>query len=399
MLIEHVRCLSETIGPRPSASPAELRAAEYVRDRLSGYGYEVSIEEFRALKTYSWLHFAHYAMFLAAWALYFRAPWAAAALSAFAFASYACETSGFGFLSLIFPKSPSRNAIGGRQPVKPARMKVIVSAHIDSSRSALFFHPRLVKGFRKTYVLTVVAMLATFAGAIIFAQGARPAWLWTAVGILDLNILGAALMLADRELRGRHTPGAVDNASGVAAMLGAAEQLAGERLRNVEVEFVGTGAEETGLFGMIHHLRKERDFHPQASLGVPHNERNRHDRSNTFVINIDHVGIGKLAATSREGMLKRKNCDARLLDIVKEFKLPSTGRHAPEHDFRTMLTDGYAALTRGFPAVSIMSFLEDGALANWHWRTDVAAPISEDNLQDAAALAVHIIRALDGSAA
>lgn len=382
MPIEHVRYLSEAIGPRPSATPAELRAAEYVRDRLSGYGYEVSIEEFPALKTYSWLHFAHYAMFLAAWALYFRAPWVSAALSAFAFASYACETSGFGFLSRIFPKSPSRNAIGGRQPVKPARMKVIVSAHIDSSRSALFFHPRLVKGFRKTYVLTVVAMLATFAGAVVFAQGARPAWLWIAVGILDLNILGAALMLVDRELRGRHTPGAIDNASGVAAMLGAAEQLAGERLRNVEVEFVGTGAEETGLFGMIRHL-----------------ERNWHDRSNTFVINIDHVGIGKLAATSREGMLKRKNCDARLLDIVKEFKLPSTGRHAPEHDFRTMLTDGYAALTRGFPAVSIMSFLEDGALANWHWRTDVAAPISEDNLRDAAALAVHIIRALDGSAA
>ena len=62
-----------------------------------------------------------------------------------------------------------------------------------------------------------------------------------------------------------------------------------------------------------------------------------------------------------------------------------------------MLTDGYAAQMRGFPAVSIMAFQPDGTLANWHWHTDVAEAIREENLADAAALAAHLVRSVDGA--
>ncbi len=44
--LEHDRVLSIDIGPRPAGSDTEKRAAEYIRDQLSSYGYEASLEPF-----------------------------------------------------------------------------------------------------------------------------------------------------------------------------------------------------------------------------------------------------------------------------------------------------------------------------------------------------------------
>lgn len=44
--IEHVRVLSEHIGPRPAGLPAERQAAEYIASILQQYGYEVSMQTF-----------------------------------------------------------------------------------------------------------------------------------------------------------------------------------------------------------------------------------------------------------------------------------------------------------------------------------------------------------------
>jgi aminopeptidase YwaD len=47
-VLADIRYLSEEIGPRPAAGPAEKRAAEYIGDRLRGLGYDVSFQEFAA---------------------------------------------------------------------------------------------------------------------------------------------------------------------------------------------------------------------------------------------------------------------------------------------------------------------------------------------------------------
>lgn len=44
--VEHVRVLAEEIGPRPGGSEAEERAAAYVRDELSSYGYDAFLQPF-----------------------------------------------------------------------------------------------------------------------------------------------------------------------------------------------------------------------------------------------------------------------------------------------------------------------------------------------------------------
>jgi len=378
LLTDHVRYLSETIGPRPSASDSEKHAAEYVRDRLADFGCETAIEHFPALRTYSWLHILHFSMVIAAWAAMKNFPIASLIVSAAALVSYVLETSSIDLLSRFFPGRISSNAIGFRIPRRPSLAKVVICAHIDSSRSALFFHPALVKNFRATYVLTLTAMILTVAASAVFIAGPGTQWLWIASGIVNLQVLAAALMLIDREIRGRHTPGAVDNASGVAAMLGAAEKLAGVQLDYTEIEFVGTGSEESGLFGIKHHI-----------------EKNWHDKDRTYIINIDHVGTGNIAVATREGMILRRSANPDLVADAMEFKLSSTGSPPAKKDFRTMLTDGYAALMRGYMAMSVMSFKDDGGLANWHWHTDVAENISEDNLRDASDLAAHLVMCIE----
>jgi hypothetical protein len=44
--LEHDRFLSVAIGPRPAGSDAEMRAAEYIRDQLSSFGYDATLQPF-----------------------------------------------------------------------------------------------------------------------------------------------------------------------------------------------------------------------------------------------------------------------------------------------------------------------------------------------------------------
>ena len=47
----HLRWLSQELGSRPSASPQEREAAEYVAQQLRSYGYQVELQEFKVQVT------------------------------------------------------------------------------------------------------------------------------------------------------------------------------------------------------------------------------------------------------------------------------------------------------------------------------------------------------------
>src|SRR4051794_24636482 len=55
-LLETVRVLAEQIGPRPSAGEGERLAAAFMIDRLRKAGYQVELEPFAGLKTFSWTY-------------------------------------------------------------------------------------------------------------------------------------------------------------------------------------------------------------------------------------------------------------------------------------------------------------------------------------------------------
>jgi hypothetical protein len=109
-------------------------------------------------------------------------------------------------------------------------------AHVDSKSQPV---PLLVRA--AGIVLLGVTWLAAAMVAIRSALGHPSAHAWSYIGIAAL--LGALPVVAS--LVGRRSPGAIDNASGVAAVLGAASALPPD----VAVGVLITDAEELGLAG------------------------------------------------------------------------------------------------------------------------------------------------------
>lgn len=373
-ILETVRALAVEIGPRPSASPAEERAAEFVAERLKEAGFRVRLETFRGLTTFSLPYGIIYALFIAAALLYLLSPAACVVLSSLGLLFHLSESNARPLLSRILPKRASRNVIGVRPAQREARRRLVISAHLDSSKAALFFHPNLLYDLRFFSILMVAAMFLIFFLAVI-GLFTSLGWFWylqlAGAGLLGLGLI----MLIHRELLMPHTPGANDNASGVALMLKAARTL--PRLRFTELWMVGTGCEESNLWGMLAFL-----------------DSNNLDKETTFFINLDHLGAGQVAYITAEGMFWPYHADLELVRLAVETA-SEEGLDAQGRAFHTLTTDALAPLARGYRGMSIMAFDERGLLPNWHWLSDTTENVSASTLKNAWRLLSGIVRKID----
>ena len=362
---QHVRYLAEEIGPRGSCSETEQKAAAYLKEEMSRSGLTVKEEAFQAVTSFSWVFMLIILLFIVAVLIFPPRPHWGLGLALFAFLAFALETSTFPFLSVLLPKKKSQNLVA-QVPArsKPIR-KVIITAHYDSSKSALNFSPKMVKGFRRNYLLLVGAMGLE---VLLFTLGALTTlskmhlWLLALPGALYL--LFTLLTLIHRELAGQYTPGANDNASGVAVLLEVGKVLTRFPLLTTEVTLVATGAEESGTNGALAFLRQHR---PPLD---------------TYVINLDNLGTGRLTAVTHEGILGAKASSPELLAFAKAVAAEKNIalQTAP---YKLLTTDGTVFLMRGYPTVTLMAFDDDGLLPNWHWPTDRAELVNPQNLEDA----------------
>jgi len=49
--------------------------------------------------------------------------------------------------------------------------------------------------------------------------------------------------------------------------------------------------------------------------------------------------------------------------------------------YRLLSTDATPALARGYQAMSVMAFDDNGRLPNWHWETDTVDKIEMENIE------------------
>lgn len=373
----HVHHLAETIGPRGSCTEAEKKAADYIKTELGRLKLDLKEEQFKAVTSFSWVFGLIDLLFILAALIFPARPNGGMFLALFAFIAFILESSTFPFLSRLIPKKNSQNVVA-RIPArsKPIR-QVIITAHYDSSRSALNFAPKLVKDFRRSYLLMVGAMgMEVVLYALAVLTPISPLLLWILSLPCALYILVTFLTLLHRELAGEYTPGANDNASGVAVLLEVAKILTRFPLITTEVTLVATGAEESGTNGALAYLRRHRPA------------------KNTYVINLDNLGIGQLTAVTAEGILGTKAAAPELLSLAKTVAAEKKVdlRFAPYH---LLTTDGTVFLMRNYPTVSLMAFDEEGLLPNWHWPTDQASFVNPDNLNAAKELVLGLLRKLE----
>ncbi len=385
-LLSHLRHLAETIGPRGSTTQGEREAADYIEKTLQGYSLQPERQPFRSIKTFSWLYLILYGLFPVAAMIYPESVAAAALISLAALGLFLLENNSVEALSRLLPTAESQNVLAKVKGKAEAKRVVVVSAHYDSSRSALNFRPDLVKGFRTSFQWMVGAMVLQ-TGSYLFAmllrlfnftEIERYLWILSWPGALYLTV--SVLMLVHRETYGRYTHGANDNAAGVSVMLEVAREMAQDPCQQVDVWCLATGCEEAGTVGMIRFL-------DDGLLPIKRGD----------IINLDNLGSGQVKIVTGEGMTKVWPCTEELVRLgvrmAREENLP-----VEPTEYRIMPTDAQAALVRGYRAVSIMAMDENGLLPNWHWITDTVENVQPANLTIATRLVLAMIREIDRTA-
>lgn len=373
---------------RPSASPGEREAAEWIAARLGEFGCRARVEEERAHGGY-WLPLGVPAALAGAAGLWARrggrAP-RALAVGAGAFAAAAIwDDVGGGslwFRRRFLPQRPTWNVVAETGDPE-ARHTLVLVAHHDAAHWGLLFHPgvlplvdRIAPGLLERSNTSPPLMAPVFAGPALVALGAL-------TGSRRLLAVGTALALGSAATFaeiGSHgaVPGANDNLTGVATLIGVATELAQRPVEGLRVLLVSTGSEEGFMEGMQAFARRHFPSLPP-------------DR--THVVCVDTVGSPELTLIEGEGMLRMREYPDDFKALVSACAQEAGVRLRRGLRFRNA-TDGLIALKAGYPTATIGSVTPLKVPANYHWPTDTAENVDHASVDDAVTLCTAIARRL-----
>jgi hypothetical protein len=373
--------LAVEIGPRGACTEAEGRAAVYIGERFAERGLETSVQEFSTITTYSYLYVIYLSIAIACGVLSYWFPYFVAPVAVIIAAVFALDLETFPLLSRLLPHRKSRNVLG-EIPAEEGEVRLVVVAHYDSARAALSFHPKRVKNFRMSFSMMIGSILAVSALAlsnlvIRAITGSSNFWVWVAALVFSVYLLVPLVLMLHREVVMDYTPGANDNASGVVTMLALVDKMSEPESRLPGVMFVATGAEEVGTVGMIEFLKANGERVKDA-----------------LIVNLDNLGTGHLCYIDCEGMLLGHRSSPVLLwlsGLVTEKKQFPIWQ-AP---YRLLSTDATPALARGYSAMSVMAFDDEGGLPNWHWQSDTVDNIDMENIEVARGFLWNLVKKLD----
>jgi hypothetical protein len=363
---------------RPSASEGERRGAEWIAERLRAEGLEPRIEQEEAHGTYWWP--LGLMTLLAGLVSLVPSRLARLAGGGVLAAAVADDISGgrLWFRRAVLPHRPTWNVVAEAGDPAAARTVVVV-AHHDAANWSLLFAPHVPRFFGERFPglleksdTTPPVMFPVFGGPLLVALGGLTGsrWLRRLGGLLSF---GAAATFA--EIGSRSTvPGANDNLTGVATVLGLARTLRERPVEGVRVLLVSTGSEESFMEGMQAFAR--RHF---ASLPV----------ETTHVVCVDTVGSPELMQLEGEGMLVMRDYPEDFKDLVSAAAAEAGVPLRRGLRFRNA-TDGLIALKAGYPSVMLGSIDEFKAPSNYHWPTDTAENVDYDTV-------VGCIRVCDGT--
>jgi len=385
-VMEHIRILAQEIGPRASTSCEERYAAEYAAGVLRKLGLEVAVEPFRAPASWTWQNFISFGLILVAVPVYLLSPLAAFLLAVAGLAANILENDTMHIVTALMPQQQSQNVVARLEPPGEVRRRVVLAAHLDSSRSDFAHHPSRVAGFRTTYLLNtlmgglvvVCCGLGLLVPRLGYAIPWRLEWWLTLPPALVLSVV--QVLLIHRALTGKVVAGANDNGSGVAAVLAAMERLAAEPPQGTEVWAVLTGCEEVVTNGMVAFLRRHGQELRDAFFLIP-----------------DNCGAGRPLVATLEGMLIRHRPPRELRTLATEVAAARPELNLLLGPYRAGYTDGTAALARGYRALSVLAVDERGVLPNWHWPTDVLENVEPGTVRAVEAFLLEMVRRLDPS--
>jgi hypothetical protein len=376
----------ETIE-RGTGSPGERDAAEWIAEQLRELGCDAHTEAEQVHGGY-WIPVGAPAAAAAGLALLALrggrlARLAALAGGAAATASILDDISGGAQVSRrVLPKRESRNVVAVAGDPQGERTLVLVAHHDAGHGGAVFDHtladkieerwPGLIGRF-KTYP---PIMWPTVAGPLFTALGA----LTGSRRLLGSGAVfgaGTAAAMADIA-RSPVSPGASDNLSAVAVLLGVAEALQEEPVPGLRVLLVSTGSEESFMEGM-------RRFMERWAPELP--------KDRTTVICLETLGCPRLALIEGEGMAWMTDYPQATRNLLAD--VADKAGVGLVRGLRTRAaTDGLIALRAGYATALLASVDQRNIPSHWHCPCDVADNVDFGTVSQATALCTALVRRL-----
>lgn len=372
---------------RGATTENEKKASEYIKEELEKIGIETKTEKFKY--EYSWqiVIGLHISLIIVASLLSFYSPLPSLILALVTIVSFWGDfTLRFQSLRKFVPRRCSQNVVGKIANPR-AEKRIIITAHYDTFKTGLLFHPKVVKtlGSASEKIspldLPYLGMLVLTILIFIKSLGIDIGALGLIQLIFTLLFLGGFLIILDSQIRGRCVPGANDNASGVASMLSIANQLKEDSPSNCELWFVALGSEELFLGGMIKFMKSHfAEF----------------DKDRTYFLNLDTIGYGELGYLTQEGFLKPYTHSSYLSEIAR--KISGEGKIGRLKEFHLrMTTDALVPTSKGFKAISFLNLDKRNIVENYHWYTDLPDTLNYDLIKKTTSLVVEFVRCLNNS--
>ena len=307
-----------------------------LRDRLRGMGREADLQTVPIRPRFGLAHTAHALLAVVGSVVAVTNPEVGGALVlAAALATFLDVTNVLQLTRRLTGRRMSQNVESIESSDKPGTLVLV--AHYDAGRDARAF-AFATRVLRDPWRAMLIAMVVLIGCCVARALGAEGVGLTAAQFVPTVVLILLVPALADIELS-EVSPGAADNAAGVAVVLALADELGG-RLEHFDLWVVLTGAQQPFALGMSGWLRKRRK-------GL--------DRERTAVVNVHGVGRGPVTFGRREGPLLALRSHSQLVRICRE--IGEDDGPAGDYQARPRVlharTDAAAAIARGLPALTV----------------------------------------------
>jgi hypothetical protein len=381
----------ETLAPvdRTPCSQGERDAAEWLGRRLAAIeAVEVTLEDEPSWGTFPPTATALGLLGMVGASLVLRGRRAAGALAAAAAMAGIVDEAQNGprvVRRLLRRRRHTVNVLARIGFDEQASGTLVVIAHHDAPQTGLLFDQTLQ---RRLYERAPQILEATKTPPPQWWVGlAGPiATIAAAAGVRSRGLARAALavgafgtgVVAD-VWRSQTVQGANDNLSGVAALVGLAELLAGRPVRGIRVLLVSCGAEETLQDGIRAFVARHR-----AEL----------DPESTWFVNLDTVGSPHLVMLEAEGPIWMEGYSGPWLSDLVAERAERLGVILHRGFRARASTDSIIPSRAGYATATLVSMTDWRSPANYHLASDVPANLDYATVLDATRLVYDVLVSL-----
>jgi hypothetical protein len=361
-----IRLLAELSG-RFAGTDQEGEAARRVESWFRELGFdEIEFTSVPSRPRPGWIWAAHFALAALGCAIGGAAGGLLACAAALSFRREAAGSAAW--LSRLFSARDSQNVVARVGSTHPRR-RVVITAPLDAAPATAWFGARLAahgaaaqKAGRAPRGLAALPARLLDASAVVCTAAALGADGIVALAARALigAVLAFASLAAMRWALSSGSAGAND-ASGVAALLSAAEQLAAQLPPDAELWCAATGAGHTGARGM----RALLDAHPEWRA------------ESTAFVNFAWVGAGALHYVCSEGELVRAHYPTSLLELARRVAASGSYGAVSPADVGCD-TGGRLAAERSPHVLSLVALEPDGLPRGFRARGDDPADLDTE---------------------